>query len=662
MVLQIRTLSLLLTHIHSDSTGLRSTASNYSEYLDENICIVPGNKIKTITYLTTGFSKSLETSRHAGKICAVAASRRERPSIHSRAQWHGHVIEVAASRPTCHCWDPFTAVDFHGTNARAQLPVHSVRFRGEISQLMRRVTAVKLLAVLLVCCSSLVTRWSEAKLALPFYHKFSHKAKQEHYARGLGNWPYPDPNTVDFRRLLHHHDLMRHGRKLAEAQPTAYTLLDGNFTLQIFAGLYYATIAVGTPDLPFLVALDTGSDLFWLPCECESCAPASSPAYADYYITKPFNRYTPSKSSTSKPISCGSEECSTLFSQCLPTDPTSECRYQANYASVNTSTSGRLVEDVVHLVPNSGAQTRTQVPVVLGCGQVQTGSFLDVGAPDGLLGLGLLDLSVPGLLAKSGVVQDSFSVCLGSDGTGRLVFGDLGSKTQTTTRFPKPSDPTAYDTYFVELESIQVGDESITVGGSALFDTGTTFTYLNSSIYQAYLSAFDKQTTDYKRIPAGTPGTEPWELCYQTTKETVKVAKINFVFGGKAPMTIQYPFQSLFFTTGGVAGFCLAVFESPDINIIGADYMIGQKLVFNRAERILGFEESDCYNDASNDGSVPGSPSTPGLSPAKAPASIPSPSGPRRSAHTPAPSPSGASAVSFSLITLLSLGLVHLLL
>ena len=35
--------------------------------------------------------------------------------------------------------------------------------------------------------------------------------------------------------------------------------------------LHYANVTVGTPSSWFLVALDTGSDLFWLPCDCTSC-------------------------------------------------------------------------------------------------------------------------------------------------------------------------------------------------------------------------------------------------------------------------------------------------------------------------------------------------------------------------------------------------------
>lgn len=38
-------------------------------------------------------------------------------------------------------------------------------------------------------------------------------------------------------------------------------------------------IKVGTPGVSFFVALDTGSDLFWVPCECIECAPLSAGFY-----------------------------------------------------------------------------------------------------------------------------------------------------------------------------------------------------------------------------------------------------------------------------------------------------------------------------------------------------------------------------------------------
>lgn len=67
------------------------------------------------------------------------------------------------------------------------------------------------------------------------------------------------------------------------------------------------------------------------------------------------------------------------------------------------------------------------------CGQAQTGSFLDVAAPDGLLGLGMEQISVPSILSREGLTADSFSMCFGRDGVGRINFGDKGSFDQEET-------------------------------------------------------------------------------------------------------------------------------------------------------------------------------------------------------------------------------------
>jgi hypothetical protein len=43
--------------------------------------------------------------------------------------------------------------------------------------------------------------------------------------------------------------------------------------------LHYTWIDIGTPNVSFLVALDTGSDLLWVPCDCIECAPLSGAHY-----------------------------------------------------------------------------------------------------------------------------------------------------------------------------------------------------------------------------------------------------------------------------------------------------------------------------------------------------------------------------------------------
>jgi len=71
--------------------------------------------------------------------------------------------------------------------------------------------------------------------------------------------------------------------------------------------------------------------------------------------------------------------------------------------------------------------------LLISCGQTQTGSFLDAAAPNGLFGLGIDKASVPSILAQKGLIPNTFSMCFGRDGIGRINFGDQGSSDQQET-------------------------------------------------------------------------------------------------------------------------------------------------------------------------------------------------------------------------------------
>ncbi|GFY87923.1 eukaryotic aspartyl protease family protein [Actinidia rufa] len=99
------------------------------------------------------------------------------------------------------------------------------------------------------------------------YHRDSDPVKGILDLNGL-----PEKGTVDYYAVVAHHDHLLRGRNLASAASSSapLTFAGGNETYRIssLGFLHYANVSVGSPGLWFLAALDTGSDLFWLPCNC----------------------------------------------------------------------------------------------------------------------------------------------------------------------------------------------------------------------------------------------------------------------------------------------------------------------------------------------------------------------------------------------------------
>ncbi|KAJ4913854.1 Eukaryotic aspartyl protease family protein [Raphanus sativus] len=115
--------------------------------------------------------------------------------------------------------------------------------------------------------------------------------------------------------------------------------------------------------------------------------PTQGPAYSFCNLFF-FNTSTISSSK----VTCNNSLCAQR-NQCLGTFST--CPYMVSYVSAQTSTSGVLMEDVMHLTTGDKNPERVEAYVTFGCGQVQSGSFLDIAAPNGLFGLGMEKISVP---------------------------------------------------------------------------------------------------------------------------------------------------------------------------------------------------------------------------------------------------------------------------
>ncbi|GJY80024.1 aspartyl protease family protein 1-like protein [Tanacetum coccineum] len=392
--------------------------------------------------------------------------------------------------------------------------------------------------------------------SLKMHHRFSDPVKD---VLNKVNSVLPTKGSVEFYTELAQNDKMFRGRGVSDSGDERLTFSDGNSSLRIksLGYLHYTTVSLGTPGQKFLVALDTGSDLFWVPCECSRCASIDDTPY-----TSKFNMsiYDPKKSSTSKKVSCNHRMCT---ASCPGSGTVNTCPYSSSYVSSETSTSGILMEDFLHLETDDSNGTVVNAFVTFGCGQVQSGSFLHVAALNGLFGLGMEKISVPSFLAREGYIADSFSMCFGHDGNGRISFGDKGSINQEETPFTFDA---SHPSYTITATQIRVGASLINSSFIALFDSGTSFTYLVEPHYTRLTKLFHAQTKDSRRL---TDKRIPFDYCYAMSPDTNTslIPDLSLTMKGEGQFLVYNPIIVL--PTHAEVIYCLAVIKHPEMSIIG---------------------------------------------------------------------------------------------
>ncbi|KAJ6798917.1 putative protein ASPARTIC PROTEASE IN GUARD CELL 2 [Iris pallida] len=387
-----------------------------------------------------------------------------------------------------------------------------------------------------------------------------------------------DPSTTSFEDFLL--DLADADRSrllylssLATARRSFVPLASGSKLLG--TPTYLVRAGVGTPRQPMLLALDTSSDAAWIPASgCAGC-PTSASAYA------------PQRSTTYRPVPCGSAQCRQVPNPSCPAGSPS-CSFNFTYGS--STVRAALAQDSLSLASDVVAG------YTFGSLVQATGGSVP---PQGLLGLGRGPLSF--LSQSRSLYASTFSYCLPGfrslNFSGTLRLGPWGQpiRIKTTPLLANPHRPSLY---YVALRRIRVGRRYASIppgalafdpqtGAGTIFDSGTMFTRLVAPAYEAVRDEFRRRV----RRPVTSLG--GFDTCYEGP---IAAPAIAFEFDG---MNVTLPAENALIRSSSGALTCLAMAAAPDnvnsvLNVIASMQQQNHRVLFDVPNARLGVAREPC--------------------------------------------------------------------
>lgn len=234
------------------------------------------------------------------------------------------------------------------------------------------------------------------------------------------------------------------------------------------------------------------------------------------------------------------------------------------------------------------------------CGYDQEFSGASAPFVDGVLGLANGKSSIVSQLINFGVTKNVIGHCLGRQGNGFLFVGDelLPSGIMWA-----PLIPHSLNGYLLgPVDLLFGGKVSIVKGINVIFDSGSTYTYLNTQVYQSTLSLIK---SGLARKPLSTTSDTSLPVCWKGSKPFKSIDEVKGYF---SPLALSFsqakniafqipPEAYLLITSRG--NVCLGILNGADeklgnLNIIGDVSLLDKLVVYDNERHRMGWTPWNC--------------------------------------------------------------------
>ena len=364
---------------------------------------------------------------------------------------------------------------------------------------------------------------------------------------------------------------------------------------------YYTTLYLGDNKSRQTFLIDTGSSVMSSPCSpCKECGAHKSPSYYDMQHKH-------------KPLKCNSKICSLVPATNCDNKDISKFLKKSCSFNISTATgegiSGYYMRDIVYLetdvhldrLPLHRKVFRSYA-LPVGCTTGEEGKYKELNT-DGIMGMSNNPKSFISLLYNLRLInRNIFTLCFGLRG-GYLSLGEVDSTHHKGTPQYIPL-LTSNINYLVKVSSLTIGPEGKNVIKTPLIasvETGNTISYLPSILYKSVTREFHKYCSEPGRNCGNFTYSNEYGYCADFPNREVLFRAIFFIWPNitlnfENTIYLWKPVNYYYYHFDGKERkACLGFnYHSSDKIILGANFIHGHDIIFDRENKRLGFVPADC--------------------------------------------------------------------